>query len=96
MVNVSGSTIVITVSRCMNARVSGMRSATIRSTAPPREQPPGQPLDALRRRALAHPDQHRAAADDEHVAALDGGRRRSACPSDQVAKSASANSGCQR
>ena len=33
--NVSGSTIVITVSRCISARVSGMRSATIRSTSPP-------------------------------------------------------------
>ncbi len=33
--NVSGSTIVMTVSRCISARVSGIRSATMRSTSPP-------------------------------------------------------------
>ncbi len=39
-----------------------------------REEPAGQPLDALGRGPLAHAHQHRAAAQDEDVAALGGGR----------------------
>jgi hypothetical protein len=38
------------------------------------EQPAGQHLHRLRGGPLAHPDQHRAVADDQHVAALDGSR----------------------
>ena len=38
-----------------------------------REQPLGEYLDRLRRGSLAHPDQHRPVADDQDVAALDGG-----------------------
>jgi hypothetical protein len=38
------------------------------------EQPVGQDLHGLRGGPLAHPDQHRAVAEHQHVAALDRGR----------------------
>ena len=95
LVKVSSSTIVMTVSRCMNARFCGMRQRHDLAGAAGREQPAGEPLDALGRGPLAHPDQYGAAAEDEDVAALGGGHA-AAEPSDQTWKSASANSGCQR
>ena len=52
----------------------GMYSATILCAAPAANSSRREQLHRLRRGALAHPDQHRAAADDEHVAALHGGR----------------------
>ena len=73
LVNVCSSTIVMTVSRCMNARFWGMANATMRCRAPGPEQPPGQPFDALGCGALAHADQHGAAAEDQDVTALGGG-----------------------
>ncbi len=51
-----------------------MSMATRQRAAPGGEQPAGQHLDRLRGGPLAHPDQHRPVADDQHVAALDGGR----------------------
>lgn len=51
-----------------------MSSATIVWAEPAVEQAAGQHLHRLRGGALAHPDEDGAVADDQDVAALDGGR----------------------
>ena len=96
MVKVCSSTIVMTVSRCMKARFCGMARATIFAGAAGAEQPPGQALDALRCGALAHADQHGAAAEDEDVAALGGGLSVDRAFGPDVEAGRPTKNGCQR
>ena len=95
MVNVSGSTMVITVSRCISARVSGhaQRDDPVHLAA--REQPPGEPLDAgavvrsLIPTSTAPPP--RTSMSPPSVVATPF-----AAPADHTANPPPANSGCQR
>ena len=94
-VNVSGSTMVITVSRCINARVSGMRSATIRSTSPPansrrasRSTPAGTVRSLIPISSAPPP---RTSMSPPSVVASPF-----SAPADQIANGCPANSGCQR
>ena len=70
----SWSTIVMTVSRCMNARRDGSATAITVSAAAAGEEVGGEGLDRLGCRPLTHADEDRTTADDQHVTALD--RRR--------------------
>ncbi len=94
-VNVSGSTMVITVSRCIRARVSGMRSATIRSTSPPansrrasRSTPAGTVRSLIPIRRAPSPS---TSMSPPSVVASPF-----SVPADHVVNAAAVNSGCQR
>ena len=95
LVNVCGSTMVITVSRCISARVSGIRSATIRSTSPPANSrrasrsTPAAVVRSLIPISTAPPPS--TSMSPPSVVATPPPR-----PSDQCAKPAPANSGCHR
>ena len=95
MVNVSGSTMVITVSRCIIERVAGSRTATIRVTSPPANS---------RRASRSTPAAVVRSLIPTSTAPLPTTRMSPpsvvatpfVAPSDHTGKPASANSGCQR
>ena len=95
LVNVSGSTMVITVSRCIIDRVSGSRTATMRSTSPPANScrasrsTPAAVVRSLIPTSTAPPPSTRMSPPSVVATPFSE-------PADHTGKPASANSGCQR